>query len=63
MKMKTLKEKIEVMEAFERGEKIQYMIKGRGIWSDVDVPDWNWVDCNYRIKPNYSNIRVCLSKF
>ncbi|HEB9325671.1 TPA: hypothetical protein RZK29_001723 [Campylobacter jejuni] len=51
------------MEAFERGEKIQYMIKGRGIWSDVDVPDWNWVDCNYRIKPNYSNIRVCLSKF
>lgn len=41
MKMKTLKEKIEVMEAFERGEKIQYMIKGGGIWSDVDIPDWN----------------------
>ena len=47
----TLKEKIEVMEAFERGEEIQ-VDKGRyACWALTKEPSWNWSENNYRIKP------------
>ena len=49
--MKTTKEKIEVMQAFERGEKIEVMSKGRDNWHALqsETPEWNWEWCDYRI--------------
>lgn len=49
--MKTTKEKIEVMQAFERGEKIEV----RGIMSEWEVfsknasPVWDWRGNDYRV--------------
>lgn len=50
--MKTLREKIEVMEAFERGEKIQSLLQNLGDWEDEECPQWNWSAYDYRIKPH-----------
>ena len=47
----TLRAKIEVMEAFERGEEIELAYRGYDIWSSVSTPSWNFEDRNYRIKP------------
>jgi len=50
----TTREMIKVMEAYERGEDVQYKSK---IFNDnmfVDIttdPIWNWAKNNYRIKP------------
>ncbi|QYH12691.1 hypothetical protein A0056_004345 [Campylobacter jejuni] len=50
--MKTLREQIEVMEAFERGEKIQsnYKLKNLEYWEDTDNPVWDWHFYDYRVK-------------
>jgi len=49
----TLREKIEVMEAFERGEEIES--KPRGLkpnyWKQDTSPLWDWFTTVYRIKP------------
>lgn len=47
----TLREKIEVMEAFERGEEIEVSYVNKEKWSDISNPDWSWGAYNYRIKP------------
>lgn len=47
----TLKEKIEVMEAFERGEEIEYIGSSRDKWEPVKSPSWNWALYSYRSKP------------
>ena len=47
----TLREKIEVMETFERGEEIEMAYRGYDIWSSMSTPSWNFEDRNYRIKP------------
>jgi hypothetical protein len=47
--MKTLAEKIAVMQAAERGEMIQ--IWDGGDWVDCPDPTWDWRRCDYRIKP------------
>ena len=47
----TLREKIETMQAFERGEEIEEAYRGYDIWSSVSTPSWNFEDRNYRIKP------------
>ena len=51
--MKTLREQIEVMEAFERGEKIQanYKLKNFEYWEDIKNPVWDWHFYDYRVKP------------
>lgn len=51
--MKTLREQIEVMEAFERGEKIQanYKLQKFKVWEDVKNPVWDWHCYDYRVKP------------
>lgn len=51
--MKTLREQIEVMEAFERGEKIQANNKLGNFeyWKDVKNPIWDWHCYDYRVKP------------
>ena len=47
--MKTTKEMIEVMQAYEEGEQIQIDTTE---WSDTNNPWWNWSDFDYRVKPN-----------
>ena len=52
--MKTTKEKIGVMQAYERGERIEFY---DGItWKDVDKPIWDWIHLDYRLKPKKSYI-------
>ena len=47
--MKTRKEMIEVMQAYDRGEKIE---SGYGsVWVDIDMPEWSWGLRDYRVKP------------
>ena len=48
--MKTTKEMIEVMQAYDRGEKIEYGYGG--VWVDIDMPEWSWGLRDYRVKPN-----------
>jgi len=48
--------KIKVMQAYEDGSAIQahYRLHNRNGWLDFlggDVPEWRWLDCDYRIKP------------
>lgn len=45
----TTKEKIAIMQAYEDGKAIQYLYYG--VWTDIDVPCWNWAKCQYRVKP------------
>lgn len=48
----TTQEKIEVMEGFVEGKKIQWRPKFDIKWDDcVYGPDWNWNMNDYRIKP------------
>lgn len=49
----TTREKIEVMEAYERGEEIQHDYCYEGNWLDCkpNPPLWSWADTNYRVKP------------
>lgn len=47
----TLREKIQCMEAFERGEEIEGAYHGYDIWSSMSTPSWNFEDRKYRIKP------------
>ena len=48
--MKTTKEMIEIMQAYERGEQIEIMNKF-GEWIYIDKPIWNWAIFDYRVKP------------
>lgn len=54
----TLRAKIEVMEAFERGEEIEIRIKG--VWETMFTkdPEFRWDGDNYRIKPKPKQIVV-----
>ena len=47
----TLREKIEVMQAFERGEEIEVSYVEQDKWTKISNPDWSWGAYNYRIKP------------
>lgn len=47
----TLREKIEVMEAFERGEEIEFDYCGGNNWSIDRKPKWDFSIYDYRIKP------------
>lgn len=49
--MKSLSEKIAVMQAFERGEKIECAEVHTKGYSDVTIPLWNWDSFDYRVKP------------
>ena len=54
----TLREKIEVMEAFERGEEIEASLLEYNIWEDETDPSWNWTYYEYRIKPKPKQVVV-----
>ena len=45
------KEMIEVMQAFENGQEIEYKSNSELKWLPVKATVWNWQHFNYRIKP------------
>lgn len=50
--MTTLNEQIEVMQAFGRGEAIEYTcpeVHLKGIWYHATTPIWNWECYDYRV--------------
>jgi len=47
----TTEEMIKVLEAYREGEKIQFREIPRGPWINCDLPGWDFVDYEYRIKP------------
>ena len=47
--MKTTKEMIEVMQAYDRGEQIECFNTMK--WKDVNNPIWDWLHNDYRVKP------------
>ena len=47
--MKTTKEMIEVMQAYDRGEQIECFNDKQ--WKDVNNPIWDWLHNDYRVKP------------
>ena len=49
--MKTLKEKIEIMQAALDGEEIEVYSTIGNDWVKTNVPVWNWDNYDYRIKP------------
>ena len=53
--MKTTKDMIDVMQAYDRGEKIQ-LLNRLGIWVDIDMPEWSWGLRDYRVKPKKSYV-------
>ena len=43
---------IKVMQAYVEGKQIQY--KDDEVWIDIDDPDWDWHNWEYRIKPEHN---------
>ena len=54
--MKTTKEMIEVMQAYEESAQIQIRPIDTTEWADTNNPWWNWSDFDYRIKPKKSYV-------
>lgn len=48
--MKTIREKIEIMQAYERGEQIEFIYEGME-WRNASNPAWDWNHFDYRVKP------------
>lgn len=60
--MKTTQEMIEVMQAYLRGEKIEYRY-GNTDWLECRVPIWNWNSIEYRVKPKQKTRSKIKTKF
>ena len=55
--MKTTKEMIEVMQAYESGEQIESICKIKNaLWYECNNPIWNWDEFDYRVKPKKSYV-------
>ena len=54
----TLREKIDCMEAFERGEEIECNSLYNPKWTSTTAPAWSWNDFCYRIKPKPKQVVV-----
>ena len=52
--MKTIDEMISVMQAYRDGKKIEIRFKTpiKGEWGSTSMPTWDWVRCDYRVKPD-----------
>jgi len=44
-------EAIRVMQAFVDGKEVEYKHRGTVEWDTITTPHWNWINCEYRIKP------------
>ena len=52
--MKTLKEKIAVMQhAIDNSDDVEIRIRGSQKWVNIGVPSFNWDNHDYRIKPKW----------
>ena len=49
--MKTTKEMIAIMQAYEDGQPIQYKLRWQGDWAESSPPAWDWSMIDYRVKP------------
>ena len=56
--MKTTKEMIDVMQAYERGEKIEvhYLYDNKDYFISCGTPVWDWNNFDYRVKPKKSYV-------
>ena len=54
----TLREKIDCMEAFERGEEIEYTPLMEEIWRGTTIPAWDWALYEYRINPKKQVVAI-----
>ena len=56
--MKTTKEMIEVMQAYDRGEKIvmHYLYDHKDYWIPCGTPVWDWNNFDYRVKTKNSYV-------
>ena len=45
-----IRSKIQVMEAFERGEEVEHRDRLNDMWFASNFPAWNWKEFEYRIK-------------
>lgn len=52
--MKTLQEKIAVMQAAAEGKAIE--IWDGAMWCNIVDPGWNWSTCDYRVKPTPTKV-------
>jgi hypothetical protein len=57
--MTTLAEKIAVMQAAERGEKIEWRPVASAVWGPIIHPTWHWGEYDYRVAPRKLKIWVC----
>lgn len=65
--MKTTKEMIEVMQAYDEGKQIQYRLVHENEWTDWTRPwtikeykiSWDWSNFDYRIKPEVKEPQYC----
>jgi hypothetical protein len=48
---KGIEYEIKVMQAYQSGDLIEFLGVD-GDWHPATMPTWNWVDFNYRIKPD-----------
>lgn len=65
MRRKYTADCIKVMQAYVEGKQIQY--KDDEVWIDIENPDWDWHNWEYRIKPEpkyrpFSNAQECLEE-
>lgn len=51
--MRTTKGMIGIMQAYEDGRDIQYLLNGTKNWVDAPKPCWNWYQFDFRVKPLY----------
>ena len=56
--MKTTKEMIEVMQAYDRGEiiEVNYFLASKDNWVACGTPVWDWDNFDYRVKPKKSYV-------
>lgn len=54
--MKTTKEIIEIMNAYDNGAEIEIFMNDE--WKDAISPGWNWNHCDYRIKEQKTTITI-----
>ena len=60
--MKTTKEMIDVMQAYLRGEKIEYRY-GHTDWLECRIPIWDWNNLDYRVKKTKSKNTKTKTKY
>jgi hypothetical protein len=52
--MMSNKERIEVVQAYEDGEEIEFKFHNHPLnpnWMEIDCPSWVFSNCDYRVKP------------